>query len=172
MPVYQNVKAIAHGGTLTLMGTDLEVGIRYDLPGIDGEGEAIWPVARLVAILRETAASEYEMPAEDASTFADVAECGDCTAELAAGDLQRMIRRTVFAAARDEGKYAMRGVLWDIGEKAAKLVATDGKRRLPKACAWFAARWRKARTSCRRRRWRCWNGFWRTGTRARPSRPA
>jgi DNA polymerase-3 subunit beta len=150
MPVYMNVKAIAAKDRLTVMATDLEVGIRYELRGIAVEepGEAIWPVSRLTAILREsmdsevrldaderrtkvnTTTSEYEMPGEDPASFADIADfaAGERYTELAAADLQRMIRRTVFAAARDEGKYAMRGVLWDIEDKKAKLVATDGKR--------------------------------------------
>ena len=59
------------------------------------------------------------MPGEDPASFADIADFapGEKYHELAAGDLQRMIRRTVFAAARDEGKYAMRGVLWDMDDK-------------------------------------------------------
>lgn len=150
MPVYQNLKAIAGKDSLTIMATDLEVGIRYEVRGVAVEepGEAILPVGRLTSILREsmdsevrldaderrtrvnTAVSEYEMPGEDPSTFADIADfvAGERYTELAAGDLQRMIRRTIFAAAKDEGKYAMRGVLWDLEEKKAKLVATDGKR--------------------------------------------
>jgi DNA polymerase III subunit beta len=150
MPVYQNIKAIAEADKLTLMATDLEVGIRYELRGLNIEdgGEAILPVGRLTSILRETpdaevrmdsdtrrtrintSVSEYEMPGEDPASFADIADfvAGERYYELAAGDLQRMIRRTVFAAARDEGKYAMRGVLWDMTDKSAKLVATDGKR--------------------------------------------
>jgi DNA polymerase-3 subunit beta len=150
MPVYQNIKAIAEGDTLTLMGTDLEVGIRYELRGlhIEEPGQAIWPVTRLQAILRETpdsevkldsderrtrvktTASDYEMPAEDPASFADIAGFpeGEKHYELAAGDLQRMIRRTLFAAAKDEGKYAMRGVLWEVVDQTAKLVATDSRR--------------------------------------------
>jgi len=150
MPVYQNIKAIAETDRLVLMATDLEVGIRYDLrgPAIEEPGEAILPVSRLTSILREspdseirldadarrsrvnTSVSEYEMPGEDPASFADITDFtpGEKYYELAAGDLQRMIRRTVFAAARDEGKYAMRGVLWDLEDKKAKLVATDGKR--------------------------------------------
>jgi DNA polymerase-3 subunit beta len=150
MPVYQNLKAIATDDRLTLMATDLEVGIRYELrgPAIEEPGEAILPVSRLTSILRETpdneirldaddrrtrvntSVSEYEMPGEDPASFADIADFtpGEKYYELAAGDLSRMIRRTVFAAAREEGKYAMRGVLWDMDDKKAKLVATDGKR--------------------------------------------
>jgi DNA polymerase-3 subunit beta len=151
IPVYQNIKAVADGEKLTLMATDLEVGIRFDLRGggdnnlhISEPGSAILPAARLTNILREssdtsvkldsderrtriqTSTSEYEMPGEDPATFTDFS--GETYHEMAAGDLQRMIRRTVFAAAKDEGKYAMRGVLWDLEEKKARLVATDGKR--------------------------------------------
>lgn len=150
MPVYQNIKIVADGERLVLMATDLEVGIRYDLRGvaIEEPGQAVVQASRLIAILREcrdtevridadgrrtkihTSDSDYEMPGEDPSAFADIADfaTGDRYYELAAGDLQRMIRRTVFAAAKDEGKYAMRGVLWDMEDKKARLVATDGKR--------------------------------------------
>jgi DNA polymerase sliding clamp subunit (PCNA homolog) len=149
MPVYQNIKAIAEK-EFTLMATDLEVGdpVRTPWPGHRGARRGILPVSRLTSILRETpdseirldaderrtrvntSVSEYEMPGEDPASFADIADFvpGERYHELAAGDLQRMIRRTVFAAARDEGKYAMRGVLWDMDDKKAKLVATDGKR--------------------------------------------
>src|SRR5262245_32935800 len=150
MPVYQNIKAIADADTLTLMATDLEVGIRYELRGLNVEepGQAILPVGRLTSILRETpdnevrldadtrrsrvntSVSEYEMPGEDPAAFADLAEFspGERYHEVAAGALQRIIRTTGCAAVRDEGKYAMRGVLWDVDDKKAKLVATDGKR--------------------------------------------
>lgn len=148
--VYMNVKAIATADKLTLIATDLEVGIRYEMAGltIEDPGEALLPINRLMSILRESsdenvhidadpkrcrvnmAFSEYEMPAEDPAAFANVAEFDedDLYHELAAGDLQRMIRRVAFAAATDEGKYAMRAVLWDIQGKKATLVATDGKR--------------------------------------------
>lgn len=150
MPVYQNAKAVGTPDGLTLMATDLEVGLRYDLkgPAVADPGEAILPLAKLVAILREapgdevdltadarrvavtTAAGEYEMAGEDPGTFADVAEFdpADGTVEVAAADLSRLVRRTAFAAARDEGKYAMRGVLWDLAGRELRLVATDGKR--------------------------------------------
>lgn len=152
MPVYMNLKAIAEPGKLTLMATDLEIGVRLTLDSsavkVEEPGTAILPASKLSSILREsrdaeidlnadqnrvtvkTSASNYEMPGECADTFADVpnGEHGDQRYEMAAGDLQVMIRRTVFAAAKEEGKYAMRGVLWDMDDTVARLVATDGKR--------------------------------------------
>ena len=70
------------------------------------------------------------MPGEDPASFADIADFAPAsgTTSWPPATCRRMIRRTVFAAAREEGKYAMRGVLWDMEEKKAKLVATDGKR--------------------------------------------
>ena len=131
MPIYQNIKAIASKDQLTVMATDLEVGIRYEVRGIAVEepGEAILPVGRVISILREsmdsevrldaderrarvnTSVSEYEMPGEDPTTFSDIADFvpGERYTELAAGDLQRMIRRTIFAAAKDEGKVRNAG---------------------------------------------------------------
>ena len=39
-----------------------------------------------------------------------------------------MIRRTVFAAAKESTKFAMTGVLWEVEGKNLRLVATDSKR--------------------------------------------
>ncbi|MCX7665169.1 MAG: DNA polymerase III subunit beta [Gemmataceae bacterium] len=149
IPVYKCIKAIAEGSKLILMGTDLEVGIRYELHGVHIEeaGQAILATDRLINILREAGEgdilidaderrvkmtlnnSEYEMPSADPATFADVSPFEPTGYyELAAGDLQRMIRRTTFAVSKEEGKFAMRSVLWDTEGNKAKLVATDSKR--------------------------------------------
>jgi DNA polymerase III subunit beta len=148
-PILSNIKAIAEADRLTLMATDLEIGIRYELRGVHVEdgGEAIFPAARLTSILREspdadlsidaderrckvtTQASEYEMPSEDPADFPDIPtfEAARCH-ELSAGVLRDMIRRTVFAAGKDNTKYAITGILWEVEDKKARLVATDTKR--------------------------------------------
>lgn len=149
--ILTNIKAIAEADRLTLVATDLEVGIRYELAGVRVEepGEAILPQARLTSILREspdaelaidaddrrckvmTTASEYEMPSEDPSAFPDVPAFGDAKYhELTAGVLRSMIRRTSFAAAKQDTKYAITGILWEVEdkEKRIRLVATDTRR--------------------------------------------
>lgn len=147
--ILQNIKAIAEADRLTLIGTDLEVGIRYELAGVRVEepGEAILPGNRLTSILREspdaevtidaderrckvtTSASEYEMPSEDPAAFPDVPSFGDAKYhELTAGVLRTMIRRTSFAAAKQDTKYAITGILWEVEEKKVRLVATDTRR--------------------------------------------
>jgi DNA polymerase-3 subunit beta len=148
-PILKNLKAIASDGRCTLMATDMEVGIRLDVVGltIQEPGEAILPASRLIAILRESrdeelsieadpsacvirgASLEFEMPSEDPAQFPDLPTFAeDKYHEITAGSLREMIRRTVFAAADETARYSMTGVLWELDDGTAKLVATDGRR--------------------------------------------
>lgn len=148
-PILKNFKAIADGDRCTLMATDLEVGVRFDLQNllIEEAGEAILPAARLVAILREArdtrlsieanstecvvrgASLEFEMPGEDPAQFPDIPTFADETYhEISAGSLRDMIRRTVFATAAETARYSMTGVLWELEGEVIRLVATDGRR--------------------------------------------
>jgi DNA polymerase-3 subunit beta len=148
-PILRNVKAIAEDGRCTLMATDLELGIRLEVRGLKVEepGEAILPAARILAILRESpdeelaldadanackvrsANGDWEMPSEDPANFPDLpTNAWERYHQLTAGDLRTMIRRTVFAAASDIGRYSMTGVLWELEDDKARLVATDGRR--------------------------------------------
>src|SRR6516165_12317811 len=64
-PILRNLKVIAEPDRCTLMATDLELGIRLEVRGIqvDEPGEAILPAARLTAILRESADEELRLEA-------------------------------------------------------------------------------------------------------------
>jgi DNA polymerase-3 subunit beta len=148
-PILRNLKAVAGDGRCTLMATDLEIGIRLDVQGltIEEPGEAILPSAKLIDILRESRdpeltieadangclirgnTLEFEMPGEDPAQFPDWPSFAEEKYhEITAGTLREMIRRTVFAAADDTGRYSMTGVLWELDDGQAKLVSTDGKR--------------------------------------------
>jgi DNA polymerase-3 subunit beta len=148
-PVLANIKAIADADRLTLIATDLEIGIRYELRGVNVEqgGESILNVNRLVSILREspdvdlridaderrckvhTSTSEYEMSSEDPSEFPELPIFTDSKyVEITAEALSSMVRRTVFAAAKQDTKYAITGILWEVEENKLRLVATDTKR--------------------------------------------
>ncbi len=148
-PILRNLKAIAEKDRLTLMATDLELGIRHELRGvkIDEGGEAILPAAKLTSILRESTDPElsidaddsrvlvtgqtnlFEMASENPSDFPDIPEFSDKPfLEITAGVLRKMIRRTAFAAAKESTKFAMTGVLWETDGKNLRLVATDSKR--------------------------------------------
>jgi DNA polymerase-3 subunit beta len=148
-PILKNIKAIAGEDHCTLLATDLELGVRLKVRSVKVEeaGEAILPASRLTAILRESTddelvvegdanacwvrgkSNEFEMAGEDPAEFPDIPSFSDDKYhEVAAGALREMIRRTVFAAAKENPRYAMTGVLWELEEKAAHLVATDGRR--------------------------------------------
>lgn len=148
-PILRNIKAIAEAGRVILMATDLEIGIRHELRGLKVEdtGEAILPAGRLLSILREAtdvdlaieaddnritvrgAVNEYEMAGENAAEFPDIPTfTDDKYYEVAVGSLRTMIQRTAFAAAKETGKFAMTGVLWEVEGKHLRLVATDSKR--------------------------------------------
>jgi DNA polymerase-3 subunit beta len=149
-PILRNLKAIASEDRCTLMATDLEIGVRYTLRGVQVEeaGEAILPAARLLAILREsgeeeltleaddnrclirTPGSEFEMPSEDPADFPDIPTFADNRChELDAKTLRTMVRRTVFAAGKgDNARFNMSGVLWEVDGERVRLVATDSKR--------------------------------------------
>ena len=149
-PILKNFKAIADGARFTLMATDLELGIRLDVAGmqIQEPGEAILPAQRMFAILRESqepelsleadASScvvrgetmEFEMPSEDPSLFPDLPIFNeDKYHEVGADVMREMIRRTVFAAAEGESaRFAMTGVLCELDGDHIRLVATDGRR--------------------------------------------
>jgi DNA polymerase-3 subunit beta len=148
-PILRNFKAIAEEGRCTLMATDLELGIRLEVRGLKVEepGEAILPAAKLLAILRECPDEEltveadasacrvrgingdWEMPSEDPANFPDLpAFTDEKYHQVTAGQLREMIRRTVFAAATDVGRYSMTGVLWELDEEKVRLIATDGRR--------------------------------------------
>lgn len=154
-PVLKNLKAVVTEDRCTLMATDLELGIRLDVRGIKVEdaGEALLPTSRLISILREAtdeeltieaspdactirgASAEFEMPGEDPAAFPDIPTFAEEKFhEITAGYLREMIRRTIFAAAAAEHSRfgATTGVLIELEDGKAALIATDG-RRLAKA---------------------------------------
>lgn len=148
-PILRNLKMVAGKDGCTLLATDLELGIRLTVLSVkvDKAGEALLPASKLVSILREATddeldleastensvirgqANEFEMPGEDPAEFPDVMTFADDKYhELSAKALAEMIRRTVFAAAKESARYSMTGVLWEFEEGVAKLIATDGRR--------------------------------------------
>lgn len=150
-PILANVKAVASGDTLTLTAQDMEIGIRYELRGVQVAkmGEAILAAPQLNAILRESddadvtvdasddgaavkiGASKFTLPGYPVNEFPGLPEidAGADYHEVSAGDLRALIRRTVFAAdKKDSTRFALSGVLWEVDGKVVRLVGTDSKR--------------------------------------------
>src|SRR5437867_834890 len=143
-PILQNIKVIGDTDRCTLLATDLELGTRLEVLGIQVEepGEALLPSGRLLAILREAPDeemvidadpnvctirgehNEFEMGGEDPAEFPDVPAFSEETYhELSAGMLREMIRRTIFAAAAENPRYALTGILWELDGETARLIA-------------------------------------------------
>ena len=149
-PILRSVKLEIDGPTsATLLATDLELGIRYSISGIeaDSTGQLLLPVGETMAILREMndptlslrvadggviiegSSSRFELATEDPLQFPDVPAMGDEPAhKIKAGVLTNMIRRTAFACASENSRYALHSVLVEFEESRMKFVATDSKR--------------------------------------------
>jgi DNA polymerase-3 subunit beta len=149
-PILQNVKLVADAEEgSTVLATDLEVGIRYRVLGVkvDQPGSAILPTQRFNQILRTTPDEElaveadgdhlvvrglhaqFKLPGEDADLFPDVPDFAAGSYHVvAAADLRRAIRRTMFATDVESTRYALGGVLFELGPETLTLVGTDGRR--------------------------------------------
>lgn len=148
-PILQNVKLSLADGECTLIGTDLEVGVRKRTIGvtIDDEGDVILPTARFSQILRTSSDDEiiietdgdklivkgkrsrFVLPNEDPALFPDVPGFdGDDYMVLVDSDLKKLIRRTAFATDIDSARYALGGTLVEMTESTMTLVGTDGRR--------------------------------------------
>lgn len=149
-PILQNVKLVAAPGEeTTLLATDLEVGIRYRVLGVDvdGAGAVILPTGRMGQILRTSRESElhletdgdqlvvrdlhaqFKLPSDDPDLFPEVPDFAASAYHVVkAADLRRAIRRTIFATDVESTRYALGGVLIELSAEALTMVGTDGRR--------------------------------------------
>lgn len=148
-PILQNVKLEVGDTGAILMATDLEVGIRSEVEGIEVEtpGAAVLPVDRFGPILRESVdaklhlesdlqgttvrgeRSEFKLPGINPEEFPNVAAFDEEKyIQLPAPLFRLMIERTIFATDTESSRYALGGVLLEIGEKSITAVGTDGRR--------------------------------------------
>lgn len=149
-PVLTNVKLEADDGRAILSATDLEVGIRVEIEGVEVQaaGSVLLPASRLSAIVREaspgtvfeiqsdgTAAvvkaprSTFRLPAEDPLEFPAVATFPEeACFQLSAPLVRELVRRTVFATDNESSRYALGGVLVELTAAGVIGVGTDGRR--------------------------------------------
>jgi DNA polymerase III subunit beta len=148
-PILQNVKLEASADAVTLMATDLEVGIRIAVSGVNVEspGGVVLPIARFGPILRECTdeklflesegqntivrgdRSQWNLPAENPDEFPSVATFKEEKFhELAARLFREIVRRTAFATDNESSRYALGGVLLEMEGDKIIAVGTDGRR--------------------------------------------
>ena len=149
-PILQNIKLVADPdeGSI-LMATDLEVGIRHRVLGmkVESAGAVILPTQRISSILRtsndeelalETEGdqlvvrglhSEFKLPSDDPDLYPEVPDFAATSYhEVAAADLRKLIRRTMFATDTESTRYALGGVLVELTADSITMVGTDGRR--------------------------------------------
>lgn len=148
-PILENVKMEATEEATTLMATDLEVGIRVDVPGIEVEapGSVVLPIKRFGPILRESSdeklslesdggkllvrgeRSEFQLPTQNPQEFPAVSSFEEAKFhQVPARFLRELMRRTVFATDTESSRYALGGVLMELSADAMIGVGTDGRR--------------------------------------------
>lgn len=148
-PILQNVKIEVKDDKAILTATDMEVGIRSELEGIQVEaaGSAVLPVARFGSILRESSdetlrieadvqgvtvkgdRSEFKLPGGNPDEFPVIATFEEERYhKIPARLLKELIRRTTFATDTESSRYALGGVLLEMGADNIIAVGTDGRR--------------------------------------------
>jgi DNA polymerase-3 subunit beta len=148
-PILQNIKLEALAEDVTLLATDLEVGVRIQVSGVQVEapGAAVLPIQQMGQIVRESRderllieadpqstlvrgeRSEFRLGAENPDEFPTVAGFNEEKyTELSARLFRELIRRTLFATDNESSRYALGGVLLEMSEKEIIAVGTDGRR--------------------------------------------
>ncbi len=148
-PILQNVLLDATDQNPSLMATDLEVGIRIEVSGINVlmPGRVVLPVTRFGMIVRESSDeklhielegqeivvrgehSEFRLAAANPDEFPSVTAFHEAKYhEVPARLMKELIRRTLFATDTDSSRYALGGVLLEFQSDKVIAVGTDGRR--------------------------------------------
>lgn len=148
-PVLQCLKLSAGKDSLTLMATDLEVTIRYEVTQVEvgSSGDAVVPADKFADIVRVSTGETLSIEADESAVTVksetarfkvlgfDPGEFpggpdfdGEPDFTITAGVLRGLIGQTLFATAKEHTRYAINGVLWEKKGKKLNMVATDGRR--------------------------------------------
>ena len=147
-PILSNLLLEGQGNVLRLTGTDLESSIQASLesPEASGEGRVLVPASRLHGVAREGSEGDvtletnaqglrisikggrFRLPVSDPSEFPNPREEENAGIEMEAGILFEMLRKTLFAAAKEISAYTLNGVFVKAGGGKIEMVGTDGKK--------------------------------------------
>ena len=148
-PILQNIKLDVEKSRVVLSATDMEVGVRLEIPNveIEAEGSAVIPVSRMSLILREATDDKlqiesdtekttitgqncrFELASQNPDEFPEVQAFDENDYyEISANVLRELIRRTLFATDAESSRYALGGVLLEISGDSITAVGTDGRR--------------------------------------------
>ena len=147
-PILAGIRLSARDGQVVALATDLEVAVcsRIQEVIIDREGDIVVSAQTLVEILRSVEGhevtldsdgryceirsedAEYKLVTDDPEEFPEIGRGPVDGVSVPRAFIEEMFARTGFAAAKDIGRYAINGVLVEIGDGSIRFVATDGRR--------------------------------------------
>lgn len=148
-PILHNVLLTADDTGLLLHATDLEISaqVHLDSVKVSVPGRMLLPAKEVSALLRElsdptltleskdfrctleSGGGSFVLVGDDPEQFPSRVGLGDGQSiTLPAREFLGMVRRTVFAAAKEESRYMINGVLVDSHSDCLRLIATDGRR--------------------------------------------
>ncbi|MEA2020210.1 MAG: DNA polymerase III subunit beta [Patescibacteria group bacterium] len=147
LPVLSNVLLETEEGRLKLQATDLETGVTTWVGAkIEEEGAITVPAKVFSRLVSDLAPGEISLKTEkknlfleaegvesrfnglSADEFPDIPEFTDEGFELKASEIAEGIDEVIFAAAKDEGRPVLTGVLFRSSGKELVMVAVDGFR--------------------------------------------
>ena len=148
-PILQCVLIEAREDCCVLKATDLELGLHYTVTQAEvlEKGAVLVSAEKLLQIVRESGEetllietdesqchvrgrdSHFQIVMQNVAEFPPVPVMeGAADLEVEAKELRRLVEWTVFAAARENSRYAIHGVLWERDGGKLLLTATDGRR--------------------------------------------
>ena len=172
LPVLANFLVQVQGGQLSLTGTDLEVEMIARSAVDDAQdGETTIPARKLFEIIRalpdgskitvsqtgdkvtvSAGRSRFTLATLPANDFPSVDEVEATErVDVPEAALKELIERTAFAMAQQDVRYYLNGLLFDLGDKLLRCVATDGHRLALCETPLEGAAAPSARSSCRAR---------------------
>jgi DNA polymerase-3 subunit beta len=150
-PAIENIYLVATDDALELVGTDLEVSLRYRIEDVKvtETGTALVPGRVTSDFVRDLTSETVELSA-DADQLTIIGGDDSCNLvsadpdefptsalvrfeseghfRIQAGNFTKLVGRTAFAAAKEQGRYAMHGILTLVENHVLRMVATDGRR--------------------------------------------
>ncbi len=149
IPILANILVEAYGNHITLSGTDLTVSAKVQMEArIEEEGAITLPARRFFQLVREMRAPEVEIEcgSEEIATitagsskfrlngihkseFPALPNLSNSTSfSIDGATFKEVLAKSVFAAAKEDSRHVLNGVLMHIQNGEATFIGTDGKR--------------------------------------------
>ena len=149
IPILANILLEARNGHITLSATDLTVSLKAEMEAnILEEGAITLPARRFFQLIREISGSEikitcssdatatvesgtshFRLKGIDRTEFPSLPSLESATTfKLPGSTFKEVLSKSVFAAAKEDSRHVLNGVLMHIEEGEATFIGTDGKR--------------------------------------------